>query len=128
MYDSRKIYFERVRRAKALSARKQPNLPTGGQIGKIEGVDREVKRTPDIYLTSVKIKVDKREDMEDAAGSIICENLRDEGHVGSGIKQMLNERIWRLLDLGYTYQEIALELGCNKSTIWMHKKRYGRMR
>lgn len=68
--------------------------------------------------------------MEEVEGSgvEICEELRERGYKGSGIKKTLNRQIWFLLDKGYTYRGIAYELGCDKVTVYRHKCIYRRMK
>lgn len=93
-----------------------------------ESVVEEPKRTRDIFLLSEKITVGEREDIKEGESPEFCENLRERGYKGSGIKKTLNRQIWFLLDRGYTYRGIAYELGCDKITVWRHKLIYRRMK
>lgn len=112
-------------------ARSGVRIRADGKIERIEQYEKP-RSAPSEGRFSNEVRAEEtfeeREDTGEVGGPVFCENLRERGYRGSGIKRRLNGRIWFLLDRGYTYRGIAYELNINKMTVYRHKCLYQRMK
>lgn len=111
-YDARAIYFEKVRKAKERAK--------GGQIGKIECVDREPDREPNIFVPSDEIKVDKRKDIRNATGSEKTQfpYQRNQNLIGKVRKAGLEQCVVDNAKLTSNKSEIGRRCGCDRRTVY----------